>query len=494
MSLLTLVSVIGVVALVFTAIIKMRTQKVNNFILSLLQNFCGFLFLFSGWVKVVDPMGTAFKMEQYFAEFESVFSGAGWQGLAAFFPWLSGYSLSFSVFMIVLEMILGLFLVFGVLPKLTSWLFFLIIVFFTFLTGFTYLTGYVPQDVNFFEFSKWGDFVKTNMKVTDCGCFGDFIKLEPKTSFLKDVFLLIPSILFLLFNRRFHVLIRPKAQMMLSVASTFFLIVYALYNFYWNEPHVDFRPFKEGANIREIKAAEKEAMENVDVTIVMKSKTDGQIVKLPYDQWMKEFKTYPKEEWEYLEQEKSEPVVPQTKISEFMVESMDGDEVGDAILEYEDYQFIIICHKFKGEQKVNTVIVQDSVFRQDTVMGEDGKPLVVETLDRIDEREDVAFSFAWDESYLNTMINKIKPLVQSASEDSIRTIGIVGSSSNEAIADMLKTTEMEMEFFKADDILLKTIQRSNPGVLLMKDGVVIRKWHIRQLPDYENIKSRFLSQ
>jgi hypothetical protein len=120
--------------------------------------------------------------------------------------------------------------------------------------------------------------------------------------------------------------------------------------------------------------------------------------------------------------------------------------------------------------------------------------MVVETLDRIDEREDVAFTFTWNESYLNAMMTKIKPLVESASEDSIRTIGIVGSSSNEAIADMLKKTEMEMEFFKADDILLKTIQRSNPGVLLMKNGVVIRKWHIRQLPDYDKIKLQYLTK
>ncbi len=492
MSLVTLILVIAALALVFTSLLKIRTARVQSFVLSLLQNFCGFLFIFSGWVKVVDPMGTAFKMEQYFAEFESVFAGTWMNFLSPLFPWLSTFSLSFSVFMIVLEMILGLFLVLGILPRLTSWLFFIIILFFTFLTGFTYLTGYVPQDVNFFDFNQWGEFVKTNMKVTDCGCFGDFIKLEPKTSFLKDVFLLFPSIAFLIFNKKFHVLQSAKAQRMTSFASTFFLLVYALFNFYWNEPHIDFRPFSEGANIREIKAAEKEALENVEVTIVMKSKADGTVVKLPYEQWMKEFKSYPKDDWEYLEQEKGEPAVPQTKISEFMVENIDGEEVGDAILEYEDYQFIIICHKFKGTQEISTVVVNDTIYVQDTVTGESGEIQVVDRIDRIDQREDNAYVFTWDDNYMDAMRQKIKPFAEAALAANIRIFGIVGGSSNEAIADMSKNLEWDVEFLKADDILLKTIQRSNPGVLLMKDGVIIRKWHIRQLPTFESIQEKYL--
>ena len=75
----------------------------------------------------------------------------------------------------------------GYYRKWTAWLFFLIVFFFTILTGFTYLTGYVPLDANFFDFSAWGPYVKENMRVTDCGCFGDFIKLDPKISFFKDL-------------------------------------------------------------------------------------------------------------------------------------------------------------------------------------------------------------------------------------------------------------------------------------------------------------------
>ncbi|HMS68060.1 MAG TPA: hypothetical protein PKD18_07970, partial [Saprospiraceae bacterium] len=99
----------------------------------------------------IDPLGTAYKMEQYFAEFETTFQATSASFLAPLFPWLSEYSIGFSVFMIVLEIILGIMLVVGSRPKLTAWLFLLMILFFAFLTGFTYLTAYVPSGVNFFD-------------------------------------------------------------------------------------------------------------------------------------------------------------------------------------------------------------------------------------------------------------------------------------------------------------------------------------------------------
>src|SRR5690606_36610265 len=95
--------------------------------------------------------------------------------IAPMFPWFSEHSISISVVMIVFEIVLGVMLLLGSKPKLTSWLFLLLVAFFTALTGFTYLTGHVPSGTNFFEFGKWGAWVETNMRVTDCGCFGDFL-------------------------------------------------------------------------------------------------------------------------------------------------------------------------------------------------------------------------------------------------------------------------------------------------------------------------------
>ncbi len=199
MTLSTMLIGIGIAALLILAAQYLFKAKPESIWMSFLQNFVGVLFLFSGWVKAIDPLGTAYKMEQYFAEFESAFEPTWFGFIAPVFPVLNEYAISFSVIMIVFEIVLGLLILLGIYRKLAVWAFFLLVVFFTILTGFTYLTGYVPQDGTFFDFSSWSTYAKSNMKVTDCGCFGDFIKLEPKVSFFKDIFLLIPSVLFLLF-------------------------------------------------------------------------------------------------------------------------------------------------------------------------------------------------------------------------------------------------------------------------------------------------------
>ena len=156
MTINTLVLSVAAVALLLTLITGLTTKRIENWLISFLQNFCGALFIFSGWVKAVDPLGTAYKMEQYFAEFESTFSGTWFSFLSPMFPQLAEWAIGFSVFMIVFEIILGIMLLIGSSRKFTAWAFFLLVAFFTVLTGFTFLTGYVPAGVNFFQFGQWG--------------------------------------------------------------------------------------------------------------------------------------------------------------------------------------------------------------------------------------------------------------------------------------------------------------------------------------------------
>jgi len=170
-----LVSIIGGIALALTLLIGIVLREQKNWLMTYAQSFVGALFIFSGFVKAMDPLGTAYKMEQYFVEFESTFSETWLSFIAPLFPALSEASITFSVVMIVFEIVLGLMILIGSSPRFSSWAFFLLVAFFTFLTGFTYLTGYVPNGVNFFEFGQWTAFEETNMKVTDCGCFGDFL-------------------------------------------------------------------------------------------------------------------------------------------------------------------------------------------------------------------------------------------------------------------------------------------------------------------------------
>ena len=445
MTLTTLLTYISIAALGLTAITALALNHRRNLLVSLLQNFTGALFLFSGYVKAVDPLGTAYKMEQYFAEFESTFADTSAGFLAPLFPALAEYSIGFSVFMIVLEIALGLALIVGAWPKLTSWLFFGIVAFFTVLTGFTYLTGYVPSGVNFFDFNAWGPYAASNMKVTDCGCFGDFLKLEPRTSFLKDIALLAPAVIFLFAHDKMHQLF-SSAGRTLAVASIAALsLVYGMSNYVWDLPGQDFRPFKIGTDVAAQKQAEMDADASVTiVAYILTNKSSGEVKEIPTAQFLKVMKDYPQEEWEY-DHELSKPAIEPTKISDFEMSDAAGNDPIVDLLASPEYTFLIVAYKLKGEQG------------------------------------------NWDGSYLTKWTEDIAPVVTAAQANGHRVAAATKYLDDSAIQDFKATIGADYPFWRGDDIMLKTIIRSNPGVVLFKDGKIINKWHHNKLPDFQVI-------
>lgn len=446
MTLTTILSLITAAAVVLTGITYFVLKHKDSLLLSFLQNWAGALFLFSGYVKAVDPLGTAYKMEQYFAEFESTFSETAIGFIAPIFPFLAGYSVGFSMFMIILEIVLGLALIIGFRPKLTAWLFWLIVVFFTILTGFTFLTGYVPSGVNFFSFGSWVPFAESNMKVTDCGCFGDFIKLEPFTSFMKDVGLLIPAFIFLFGYKKMHQLgsvrTRHIAVGVLAVATLF----YGMSNYVWDIPGQDFRPFKVGADVAAIQQAEMDAAAAVQVIgYKMVNKADGTVKELTMDEFLKSYKDYPEEQWEY-NQLKTEISIEPTKISDFEMTDATGDDPIPALLEDDGYTFLIVAFKLKGDRG------------------------------------------NWKPGYVADWTEDIQPVAKAALAAGHKVYGLTKLNDPDAIDDFRKVIGADYPFWQGDDIMLKTIIRSNPGVVLMKDGVILNKWHHLKLPAFEDIK------
>ncbi len=487
MTLGTLVLMIAAIAVVLTLLVGLVYRSQENWLVTFLQNFCGSLFIFSGAVKAIDPLGTAYKMEQYFAEFQYTFEDTWFSFLAPMFPWLSEYSAGFSVAMIILEIVVGLALIIGSWRKLTSWVFLVIVAFFTFLTGFTYLTGYVPDGVNFFQFAQWGEYVETNMKVTDCGCFGDFLKLEPRVSFMKDVFLMVPALIFVFMHRQMHQLFTPTGRAILLAVVGIGTYIFCISNYKWDLPIVDFRPFKEGVNIAEQKQAEMDAAANVEVIAYqLTNKSSGKVVELPYDQFMKEFKNYPGEEWEY-EQIQSEPAIERTKISEFEFQSMEtGEDMAETVLSIPGYNFFIVSHKMYGEQTGTEVIeVPETTYVRDSVTQE-----ITDTLMTTTTVERGIYS--WQQDYLNRWKDALNPVIEAAQADGYPAHAVVAFESPEKVNALREATGSDYTFFVADDILLKTIIRSNPGVVLLKNGEIIKKWHIKKLPSYEEIKANYL--
>src|SRR6056297_2150434 len=176
----------------------------------------GILFIFSGFIKLNDPIGFSFKLEEYFSP--SVLN----------LEFLAPYALAIAVLLVVFELVLGIMLLIGYLPKFTTWALLLMIVFFTFLTFYS----------AYFN------------KVTDCGCFGDAIPLTPWESFYKDVILFI-LILVLFFNRKYITPYLAPASHRWIVFLAFMLCFTFAYYVLMHLPLIDFRAYKEGTNIQE---------------------------------------------------------------------------------------------------------------------------------------------------------------------------------------------------------------------------------------------------
>jgi len=180
--------------------------------------FVGLLFIFSGVIKLNDPVGTQIKLEEYFEVFAEAFT--------PYFEHLVPYALYFSVILCVAEVVLGIALLLFYRMRLTMWLLLLLIIFFTFLTFYS----------AFFN------------KVTDCGCFGDFIKLTPWGSFTKDIVLLVPIVFLFLRRDKLESPFNDGFNLILTGLGTAGSVYFAMHCIN-HLPVWDFRPYHIGAHI-----------------------------------------------------------------------------------------------------------------------------------------------------------------------------------------------------------------------------------------------------
>lgn len=186
--------------------------------LTAVRFFVGGLFIFSGLIKVNDPVGTAIKMEEYFEIFSL--------DIAGFFHYLVPFSLAISIFLVVIEVVLGVALLVNFKQNWTLKSLLVIIVFFTALTGFSAITN----------------------SVTDCGCFGDAIKLTPWESFIKDL-VLLAMILFLYLSQHDVQSKAAEKRSFIVVGATLALSLGLALYAVAHLPFIDFRAYKVGNHI-----------------------------------------------------------------------------------------------------------------------------------------------------------------------------------------------------------------------------------------------------
>ena len=236
--------------------------------INVIRIFVGIVFIFSGLVKANDPLGTAYKMEEYFEVWNGDLATSTFflkDALMNLFHFLNGHTLFLSITMNAFEIIAGAALLLGWRMKLFSWLLLLLMVFFTILTGYTFKTG----------------------RPTNCGCFGDCIKITPEYSFYKDI-LLSALILIILFARK-H--IKPLFAPRLNTALMFLVTIFS-FGLQWYAlrylPPVDCLPFKRGNNIPDkMKMPANAVPDSIAMTFVYEKQ--GQKVEFTADKFPDDF-------------------------------------------------------------------------------------------------------------------------------------------------------------------------------------------------------------
>ncbi|MFA0961405.1 BT_3928 family protein [Roseivirga sp. BDSF3-8] len=350
----------------------------------------GGLFIFSGLIKINDPVGTAIKLEEYFHVFAEDFGDL----FLAFVP----YVLPLSIFLCVLEVILGVALLIKYRLRITVALLMLTIVFFTFLTFYS----------AYFN------------KVTDCGCFGDAIKLTPWESFSKDVILLILIFIMALYlyagGRKGITFNKSKAADFVMLGVTVVCVGIAIYAVE-HLPYLDFRAYKVGTSI----PTDMQASEPLQYEYIM--------VKDGKEEAFRDYPTDPA--YEFKEMKLLNPEA-QAKITDYNLWNDEGD------------------------------------FTEQSFVGSKLAFIMYNT-DKTD-----AESLEEIKSLLARLPANIEPV-------------ILTSTSGQKLDSFLKEKGLNVPYYFADATVLKTIIRSNPGIVLLDEGTVKGKWHYNDLPSVAEI-------
>ncbi|SET99591.1 Uncharacterized membrane protein YphA, DoxX/SURF4 family [Draconibacterium orientale] len=372
-----------------------------NIVKQLARILFGIVFIFSGFVKGIDPWGSAYKFTDYFNAM-----GLDWMLWAAF-P--LGVLLAFAEFAI------GVAFFFNWRIRLFSWLGLLFMAFFTPLT-------------------LW---IALKNPVTDCGCFGDALVISNWETFYKNLVFITLAIIVVVNRNWFADKVKSIVPGILSIGIfiVYFGIVYHSYN---HLPIFDFRPYKVGTNIPEAMSIPDDAPQEIYENIFYyKNKNTDEV---------KEFteENYPWQDttnWEYhdmesnLVQEGYEP-----PIHDFTIESPEGDDIKDFFIYDENYVFMLVAYDLhktstKSQEEINTLA-----------------------------------NWAMDKGY--------------------SFVCLTSTLQDEAM-EFAAQNDAPYEFFNCDEITLKTMIRSNPGLIVMKDGTILDKWHYNDIPSPEEVEAEF---
>ena len=366
----------------------------------MLVNACRFLlgatFVFSGFVKAIDPIGTQYKLQDYI-------SAVGMGGIVP-----DIVTLLASVALSALEFSLGVFVLFAIRRHLVSKI----------LVAFMAVTTLITVWIALFN------------PVKDCGCFGEALRLTNVQTLLKNIVLLAASVVVAWRPLRMYRFLTRSTQWIAINYTILFVLLLSAHCLY-HLPLIDFRPYHIGMNIKkgmEIPAGAPQP--EFETTFILQK--NGVKKEFTLD-------NYPDSSWQFVDSktvQTKEGYVP--PIHDFSIQKADGDDITDSVLTAKGYIFLLVSP-------------------------------------HLEQADDSNFG-------------DIDLLYEYCQERKIPFYCLTASTKKD-IDHWADITGAEYPFCFTDETALKTIIRSNPGLLLLKDGTIIRKWSHNDLPSSSSLNA-----
>jgi uncharacterized membrane protein YphA (DoxX/SURF4 family) len=290
-------------------------------------------------------------------------------------------------------------------------------------------------------------FVSAAFKVvTSCGCFGDAIPLTPWQSFSKDLVLLI-LIIYLFLHRESikPISYQSGVQRGLSAAVFAASLLFGIYTYNYL-PIIDFLPYKVGSSIPEsMKIPEGAAVDEFLIMYELKHKKTGETKTMSDKDYMK-LEIWKDDNWEVIGAPSKKLIKKgyEVKIKDLMITDASGTDYTKEIVENPYYNLVVVAYN-------------------------------------LNETSEKA-------------IANINALALNATEQfNIRTVLLTSNSAQDA-EHFSKRMKLFMEIFYADAVPLKSMVRANPGVLLLKNGVIVAKWHYHAIPSFDQLTEKYFSK
>ena len=377
------------------------SQRLLKMIVNLCRIIVAVTFIFSGFVKAIDPIGTQYKLQDYLGSI----------GMAGILP--NWTLLAVAVFLAAIEFCIGIFLLFAIQRRLISKL---TVAFMAFMTMVT--VWIVVAD-----------------PVKDCGCFGDALHLTNTETLIKNIVLLVCSLTIMYRPLAMFRFVSKSNQWIVTNYTIVFILVSSGLSLYYL-PIFDFRPYHIGVNIpRGMEIPKGAKLPQFKTTFIMEK--NGQRKEFTLD-------NYPDASWKFIDSKTvltSEGYIP--PIHDFSItDNKTGLDLTNSVLSHKGYTFLLIAPHLET--------ADDSNFGD---------------IDRLYE-----YAQSYDIPFY-----------------------CLTASTTKAIKRWIDLTGAEYSFCITDEAVLKTIIRSNPGLLLLKDGTIINKWSHNNLPNEAKL-SRPISQ